>query len=364
MEAAEFAERLAQRMAAVPDSPEPEATPAEEPGSDTVEIDDDGNETPAAGQREIKRDPETGRFVGQEQAEEEQDEEQAEEQSEEEEDGSLLPERAQSVLEKYGDDPEKIAAAYAALERKLGEQGKELGVSRSEMDRMQGELQELRQAVEQRQPESATEQYPVTPELLEWADEQAIENPKEAALWALKNQPAIYDRILDGWYENEPGEARRFERVMLMEAVRTEMSETLRPVVEPLTQARVNSSFTSAWANVQERYPDLPKFADQILEEAKTVPELASVLQGGEMAAQARVIEHLLLAARGRNTDTLVNERLSAERDARAKAAAKKTAATVATASQSPNRQPADQELVDFRREFRKAAGLEGVMPE
>lgn len=48
-----------------------------------------------------------------------------------------------AVLEKFGGDPAKLAKAYRALERKLGQQGSELGLTRAEVEQFRQMVEQL-----------------------------------------------------------------------------------------------------------------------------------------------------------------------------------------------------------------------------
>jgi hypothetical protein len=86
-------------------------------------------------------------------------------------------EKFQKVLEKYGNDPQKVAEAYAELEEKMGAQGMELGDLRKKSESLDATLQQYAEWVKGAQP--IVEWYTKNQEgLKQWAAAQMNPQPQ------------------------------------------------------------------------------------------------------------------------------------------------------------------------------------------
>lgn len=286
--------------------------------------------TPEERQRDAQ-----GRFVAQEQ---EQQQEQEGEEPESDPD-------VRALLDKYGGNVDLALKAAAEAQSHIGRQAQELG--------------ELRKAVEGLHQEFTTEEYPVDDGLVNWAQQAAIENPVEAAIWSLKNQPAVYDTIMAQWYTDDPMGASRFERSLEMQAYRTQVQQELAPVIQPAQEVAQRESFMRAWGSVQSEYPELPEYSDQILNVARGNQDLLQALANPDPETKTRVLRTLFLVARGMNMGALTE---GAQQQSQETADALRRQAAVGTMTSSAP--PAASgggvtgRLNDWRRDFREEAGL------
>lgn len=298
----------------------------------------------ALGQQDSVEEPagptrdERGRFAPQEQPEPEAVAE-VEPEPEPEPEAVSEPPAEEKMLGKFK-SAEDLAKSYEALEAKLTEQGSELG-----------ELRKLREQLEQRQQEEQS--VPLDQGTFDWFDEQVLENPNGAAIWAMKNDPsgALYNRALDSWYETNPRQAAGFERELAMQALAQEFSGRLESQTQPFVEQSQRNDFVTAWGNVKHVAPDLEEHADAILEAAQNAPEVVSMLQSGSLADKQRVIENLYYLAKGRQATSLSQaaSEMAAQQASETRAAKDQAfVATSGTRPESDTRSPADQWLEDI----------------
>lgn len=125
---------------------------------------------------------------------------------------------AAAVLAKYGNDPAKVAQAYAELQKKLGQQGTELGQTRqenTEMAQLLQEMSQIREAVTQPQRNQFVDQS-----TSDAFDQLVMENPQQALEWARQNNnDLLYRRGISTWKEVDPYGAARYENALDMQAL-------------------------------------------------------------------------------------------------------------------------------------------------
>lgn len=223
-----------------------------------------------------------------------------------------------------------LLKAYEEAQRKLGEQGSELG----ELRRLREEFEEFASSFEEDEPAQ------MSPHEVAAYSDQIQENPSQVAVWALQNgHDLLYDSAIRQLYDiGDIFTANRLEQARMMAAMQAQVRQTIEPLEQPVQRMTQNQEFNQAWRAVAEKMPDLNKFADAIQEAATTAPEVVGALRQGDMASKERVIENLYWLAKGRQAETFQEAakevaRQTAEDNQRAKAEA-----TVASASSSPTR--------------------------
>lgn len=223
-----------------------------------------------------------------------------------------------------------LLKAYEEAQRKLGEQGSELG----ELRRLREEFEEFASSFEEDEPAQ------MSPHEVAAYSDQIQENPSHVAVWALQNgHDLLYDSAIRQLYDiGDIFTANRLEQARMMAAMQAQVRQTIEPLEQPVQRMTQNQEFNQAWRAVAEKMPDLNKFADAIQEAATTAPEVVGALRQGDMASKERVIENLYWLAKGRQAETFQEAakevaRQTAEDNQRAKAEA-----TVASASSSPTR--------------------------
>lgn len=170
---------------------------------------------------------------------------------------------------KSSEDMEK---SYQELERRLAEQGKELG--------------QLRQQLQTTQvPQSSLEA------MLE-------RDPQQAAVWSLQNnQPHIYEQVMDYWFENDPKNAARFESQILLAQERERWEQVIQPLQRTTGSAEMNQAFRS----VSRQHPDITNHLESMLSIARESPYLTEALTKGTQDSREKVIEQLyVLASHGK----------------------------------------------------------------
>lgn len=168
------------------------------------------------------------------------------------------------------------------------------------LDRQAAELGELRQQVQT--PAQQPAQVPVTQETVDWLDEQSFQNPRETALWARHADPTgfLYQRALDNWYEADPRGAAQYELDTRTALAQDELVGTIAPMLQPLVEQMQQQQFNDAMASVAAEFPDFGEVAPKLLEVASESPEIAPLLQRGDLASKQKVLRNLYFQAKGR----------------------------------------------------------------
>lgn len=218
-----------------------------------------------------------------------------------------------------------LVAAYQNAEQRLGSQGNELG-----------ELRKAVEALSEKLPEHTEQQQyaPVDENTVSALDELAEANPQQAAIWALQNQPVLYDRVMEIWFANDPRSAGRFENGLALAQIEQKISQQVAPF-QADTQQR---QFAVAWSNVAAKHPDFASLETGIQEAAEAAPELAQALQTGDVAAKERLIENLYRLAKGMQADTLAAAAAEKAKQQSSQTEAEKLKAGVASASAAQSR--------------------------
>lgn len=238
--------------------------------------------------------------------------------------------RAAQVLEKYDGDLDKALAAAADAQELIGRQGSELG-----------ELRQYRDYVEQQ-----SSQY--TPDQIAAYSEQ---DPAQAAVLAYNQYgrgSVPYEQALRSWGEIDPFTAARFDN----QASVTDYDRQIRPQMQA-------AELESGLNQIIAKYPDFAEYGDAILREAQASPVVKALQQQGAPIS-ADVIEHLYLAARGRQQ---VASSQTQSHDATL-ARQQKLAGGVASATAArPDEPPPQGEDDAFRAEYQRVAREMGLMP-
>jgi hypothetical protein len=210
------------------------------------------------------------------------------------------------------------------------------------------QVQALSQAQAYEQEQEAY--YPPDEQSVEWA-EQMVEGGQAgaAAVWALQNQPLLYDRIMDAWFESSPREASRFETAMMLDQQQHQFDSQN----QPLRQLEQTEGFKQAWANVAQAHPDLEQVAQTIGELEAVAPALArDVLEGPDLPTRQRALENLYYLAKGRQADTAVEAATQQSRAQTEDIVAEKLAATVTGATSSPQGETSVDPLKAWKQNF------------
>lgn len=264
----------------------------------------------------------------------------------------------QKYLAKYDGDTEKALRAAVEAQSLLGRQGSELGDVRKE-------LQELKSMLE---PEPV-EQFPVTDDLVSQVQQAAYDNGAQAAMWALQNQPSLYETAIRTWAEYDPVSATRFDTDRRNEAYQYQMQAQIAPVIAPVIATTNRDKFLQAWGQVKESIaPDLDQHGPALLELAKESPEVIAVLENGDPESRVKVIQSLYWMAKGRASAPLSEAAQAAQQSAAEQAQQLRVAAAVGTqTSGHPAERPSAQEegMDAFRQAFlEEAVGIGALKPE
>lgn len=190
--------------------------------------------------------------------------------------------------------PEQLWEAYQHAQRKIGEQGNELGKLR------QAVREELQQVLPQ-QPAPAS--LPLTDDVVSAFDDLVDANPAQAAAWALQtNQPMLYERAMDTWYETAPKDASRFERSV------ERQREYQAAQIQAQQEKQMQDHFLQTWVSFAQQHPDLPQYGPMMLQIANEQPLLQQAFQFGTPEQRAQVIPLLYDAARARAGQPLSNQ--------------------------------------------------------
>jgi hypothetical protein len=227
----------------------------------------------------------------------------------------------------------ELEKAYREAEQRLGQQSNEVGQLRRDLDEQKGAISAM---------QSSSNAPQITDDLVSQVDELASENPQGAAMWALENQPLLYNRVMQIWAGTDPLGAGRFENALMRDQMQQEMTEQFEKkygsTVSTVTEQTQASQFDTAWRAVATKVPDLADRADAMMEAAAAAPELAAALQSGDVASKERLIENLYWLAKGKQADHLAAAATDLGRQQQKDASARKRGASVASGSSAQAR--------------------------
>ncbi len=223
-----------------------------------------------------------------------------------------------ALIERYGSIEKALEAAVEA-QSLLGRQGNELGELRKRLDAIE------KPAEEQVVVPSFPEQALITEEVKEWASDAVAQNGgQNVVVWAINNNPTLYDAAIAAWEDAEreeaeeagrssKGEARQFDRAFQREMAKIEAEATLAAATpqasEDATQAQavaINESIAAIkpsipdWDAIEPLLEEALEDGEQIVRDLIISPDaedreaglkiLASVARGKLSAAQATAL--------------------------------------------------------------------------
>lgn len=253
---------------------------------------------------------------------------------------------------------EDLVAAHEALQKKLGEQGAELG-----------DLRALRQTLEQIQAEMAANKTPEPvyqpDEVEQWLQDNPTRIPEVAASAFQTGQEALMDQAIEAWRDIDPVGARRFERAVAVETAKQAMEAKFAPQLASVQQAEQNAEFQQVFKQLEGKYEDFDTVLNSVNDEtiAGFPASSLALLQTGTADAKREVLETLYRWVKAEQAGTLTEAAKAASVQAQQESQAARANATVASATTSPSREAGN--AVDLYRaafresaEYKKAAGL------
>lgn len=193
------------------------------------------------------------------------------------------PEASEETVEAVEEKPDPIAE----LNKKLGQ--------------LLNENAELRKREEERQQHQQPQQQqaqPLTQETIAYFDEYAAVDPVQAVNQAIQaQQPILYERAMNAWYEQDPRAASRFERQIEAAQMQQNMQAQFQPQIQSANELVQNRELEAAFEAVAGRHEDFAQVIGTLNEErAKQIVEgglPSEILQGltGNRDAKERVFE-------------------------------------------------------------------------
>lgn len=259
---------------------------------------------------------------------------------------------AAAVLAKYGNDPTKVAQALAHAQRKLGQQGSELGDERQKAAEYETILTEL-QAMREQQAQPQQQQF-VDQSTADWFDQQLLDDPVRTMEWARQNNnQMLYQRGISTWKDVDPYGASRYANAVDMQALEQRLASQ-RPTNDSV-------EMQSALNQVLSTHQEFVQYADDLPNVIERYPLVAAGLSGGQEQKQQAIETLFALAER----DTLRSLALTGATPVDTTSST--AVAVPATAEQIPDEEAAQPSAQDqFREQFRKEAeryGGERVIP-
>jgi hypothetical protein len=265
------------------------------------------------------------------------------------------PEEKTLLAGKY-ETTEQLEKAYAEAQRKLGEQGSELGDLRSLRD----EFAQLREEI-------------VKPDAPSYdpgsIDEYLVDNPQEIPALAQQAIDAgdghLYQRALAAWTDLDAVGAMDFHARKVSEANMAQLREEMKPALKQVEKVATANQFAAAYETASAKHDDFHQVMNAITDETiagfpKTV---LSALQTGDQASKQEVLETLYRWTKAEQAGNLTQAATAAARQTQQDSRTARTEAAVATTSTSQAREPktgtdAFHEQFQASDAFRKAAGL------
>lgn len=253
-----------------------------------------------------------------------------------------------AYLAKYGGDVNKAIQAAVSAQRKLGEQGTELGERRqqaAEYEQVIAELNAIKAQLAQPQPQPMPDQATV-----DWVDEQIAINPAVAPQYAVQalqaGQTLLYDRIMRQWYDHDAYAATNFQNAVRMEQMKEELKAS-----QPVGPTDEGVQMQAALTTVLTSNPEFNQYADDLGAVIERYPAAAAGLRGSQQEKQQAIETLFALAER----DTLRAIALSGQTPT--EPASSQEVATSTTSQEHQLEEPAAPSKLDaFREEFRKTA--------
>ena len=265
-------------------------TPTEAPDEDTAEVEAEPGEPAAETATERPRDPETGQFLPKE------------------------PEEDKLLAGKYK-DVEQLEQAYLEAQSLLGS-------LRNDQGELRSQLEQLTEAVAQRQPQNVQ-------------DFEALlqTDPQQAALYALTvGDQAAYARAKSEWNDLAPGAPAIWEQNLQLQQRLNEMEARVTGLQGPVTEQQNVRVVAEVYRSLSSTIPDFEQLADQ---RSEVAGELASsgydwatpALESGDRRQIEVALKSLTDLARARASGNLVEQaRVAAETHVAATEQAKREA--------------------------------------
>jgi hypothetical protein len=323
-----------------------EAAPEfEQPVAETVKTESPEDEALAAddadtAQGERPRDPETGRFVAQEDDGPEPEPETPQ---------IVVDPLVEQYLQRYGGDAEAALKAAAHQTALIGRQGSEIGELKAQL---QGLVDLTRQG--QQQPRFA-QSIDVDNVIEREGLYAAAERTAQAQDWDSHN------RVLRAWAEVDPDQAGVYQLSKQAQHEASLARQRAADAEQQQTQASKSSSAESAWARLAGEIPDLETLAPLMTEEAAEAYRISGgkvayseMIESGDPNTAYMALRTLALSARGKQVGNEEHRqqaaatiaRTAAVESQRAKAEALVTSSD-ATAPDLPAPKLYDDELYD-----------------
>lgn len=227
---------------------------------------------------------------------------------------------------------EDLVSAYESAQRRLGEQGNEIGQLRTELESRFTQLQsEFRQPVYQPDPGSI--------------DSLLDENPQQVVGLAIQRQdPVLYERAMRSWYEVDPFAANQYH----LQAAHQASQQAAQPDIDRAVAAANQAELSQAMATVQTRHPDFAEVVGSLTDPSVllTTGFPKEVLQGlnGDMQSKEAVFETLYRWQKAEQAGTLREVAAQVAEETAEQNRNDKKAATVASASTTtPPEVPEDE---------------------
>ena len=188
---------------------------------------------------------------------------------------------------------EDLEQAYKNLEQKLGDPER--------LDLQIRQLEERLSRYEQADEDAGIE---INQETVSWFDDAVGKSPQQAAVWALENDKTgvLYERAMEAWYDDSPRQAARFEQDLAIRNLAQEWEKRLGQQTAPYEEMASKTAISQAWAQATPEMTRLGVQPAQIVEAAKTVPQLAEGLKTGTAEERAGTIRNLAYLAAGMAT--------------------------------------------------------------
>lgn len=292
-----------------------------------------------------RRDPETGRFLANEEPEVYEDDEESED---DESEDDQVDDLEQFIQERFQGDPKKMAQAYRELEQLKGRQGDELGDLRRQVQDMATRLEQGAYAPQQQQ-----QQVQITQETIDALDQAAMESPERAALWAIDNDPSgmLFERVMDTWFEQNPRQAARFETNLALLQQEDSLLSQMSPILDATERTTRESAVTTAWGEVASRHSDMREIAPAMQQTLEARPNLANAILTADPAEKVELIENLYLITKGLQADAQTSAGKQVSDEHRESSRQAKVAAKVATgrATQGKGENSSSARLAKFK---------------
>ncbi len=242
--------------------------------------------------------------------------------------------------------------AYTEAQKKISELGNTRSQTEQEMHQLRSEFEQMRGQIQQPQPmlDQAT---------VDWFDNLAVENPQQAVAWSLQaQQPHLFDRAMNTWYETQPRQAAAFERAVERDQLRAEFQQSVQPVQQTVAAQTETAEIAQAIQNITSADERLLPLSDELPGLAERYPAVAAALKSPDFAGKQQAVEALFKIALSERTDTLTQADQQARQTETEEAQQARAQAAVASGTTSTERTTETSNIDRFRQDFRQEAKL------